>query len=806
MKILKIYIENFGCLKQYTKEFSNDITIIEENNGFGKTTLANFIKAMFYGFSGQKKNVNENDRLKYAPWQGGLFGGYLDFELNDKKYRIERFFNPVGSTKDSFKLIDLNTNKPSKDFTKNIGEELFGVDVEGYIRSSYLPQSSIEWSNPKISENLTNMLEASSDQFDVAEALKKLEAETKKYVKTGNKGMIAETEAKIAKLEEQIEITDLSKENTKTLKDRLEKINYLLEENNKKLANTKELIKQANEQHKKEAIFNHYQTLNQNKEKIKKELDLLIEFFKGKYPTKEEISYNYNLLEKLSIVQSNLNKLTSNDYIESEYQRLNNYFNGNGNNTDLDINEEIIKEKFKENEELKLISIEREKISREMESVDNKLANETLLTHNHKMIYILLTFFGLVLGIPGVILTGSSIIDFSLPLLILGIVLTILGTTFGAIALIIFLTRANKDHKILVKYKQLEEEFKNEKQVLSNRYSELEEKFIFINKNLKAFVSKYEKVNDSIINRLKADEDYLIELNNINQSYKSYIKLQAEYGNRKEKLAKATEEFQTIKEDLNKFTKFYLPEEEPFQALRKIQLNFDQYESLNNRYLLSCKELSNFLENNKVEESDTKHIYNLQELDKVEIDLEKSIDRLINEKYSVENMIRNDETRIDNLFEIESQLLVEKDLLEEYKHKYYVFNKTIAFIKEAQEKLASNYLDTIKNSFSTYVEKLTGKKSNFNLSTDLEITSEEYGSLKEINYYSSGYYDIITFCARLALVDAIFKNIKPTIILDDPFTNLDKNKLKVALEFVKEISKEYQVIYLICHESRKLGE
>ena len=43
MRILKIYIENFGCLHQYTKDFDQNLTVIEEENGFGKTTLANFI-------------------------------------------------------------------------------------------------------------------------------------------------------------------------------------------------------------------------------------------------------------------------------------------------------------------------------------------------------------------------------------------------------------------------------------------------------------------------------------------------------------------------------------------------------------------------------------------------------------------------------------------------------------------------------------------------------------------------------------------------------------------------------------------
>ena len=65
------------------------------------------------------------------------------------------------------------------------------------------------------------MLESSSDTYDVSEALKTLENETKKYVKTGNKGLIAETEAKIVKLEELIEIADLSKESAKILKEKL---------------------------------------------------------------------------------------------------------------------------------------------------------------------------------------------------------------------------------------------------------------------------------------------------------------------------------------------------------------------------------------------------------------------------------------------------------------------------------------------------------------------------------------------------------------------------------------------------------
>ena len=56
---------------------------------------------------------------------------------------------------------------------------------------------------------------------------------------------------------------------------------------------------------------------------------------------------------------------------------------------------------------------------------------------------------------------------------------------------------------------------------------------------------------------------------------------------------------------------------------------------------------------------------------------------------------------------------------------------------------------------------------------------------------------------RLSLVDALFGDEKPFLILDDPFVNLDENRTKGAMRFLTEIAKEYQVIYFTCHGSRE---
>ena len=801
MRILKIYIENFGVLSKYSQEFENDITEMIAENGFGKTTLANFIKAMFYGFTNSKKSFTDNDRLRYAPWQGGNFGGYLDFEHNGKKYRVERFFNPIGSTKDTFKLYDLDTNKVSKDYTKNLGEELFMVDVEGYIRSSYIPQTSVDWSeNKKLSQNLTNMLESNGSE-DISKAITRLENESKKYVKTGGRGLIGETKQKISELEEQLETADLSKTSTKTLKNRLDKVIITLQTTTDELAAIKEKIKLANKQSQKDAIYNHYKSLFQNKEIIKSELDILNKFFKEKYPTKEQISYGYELLEKLSILQIDLNKITTGDYIEEEFKRHKEYFKTDS----IDfVTEEQIKEKFKENDELKKISIEREQIAKQIDEADNQLENNTVLTQTHKMIYILLGFFSTILSIPGLIFTLDNIVRFVPFKLILGIIMTILGLGFGIVAIIIFIIRLQRNNQKLRKFKALEEELETKKKDLVNTYKQLDSDFSSLSNIIKSFVSLYESTDISLISRFKEDEDYLIQLNNIYNKYKTYIKLEYEYQRRNERKVKINEDYSKVKDELDSFTKYYLPNVDAFQALKQIQFNFDRYESLYVRYRKSTEELEDFLKNNEVENDHVEHIYNLRELEREEINLDNQVIALNKEKLNLENEIRNNDLMIDNIFDIESQLNQEKEALESYNKKYYIISKTIEYLKTAEEKLSGNYLNTMQEHFNKYINKVLANSNQYEFSSELEITTEENGSRKELGFYSTGYQDIVYFCARLALLDTLFKDIKPTLVLDDPFTNLDEEKLNLATNLLKDISKDYQIIYLTCHSSRNV--
>ena len=76
MKLVSLYIENFGGLSRYALDFSGELTVLQEPNGFGKTTLAEFIRAMFYGFPRKTKTLDKSKRQKYLPWNGGKLNGF----------------------------------------------------------------------------------------------------------------------------------------------------------------------------------------------------------------------------------------------------------------------------------------------------------------------------------------------------------------------------------------------------------------------------------------------------------------------------------------------------------------------------------------------------------------------------------------------------------------------------------------------------------------------------------------------------------------------------------------------------------
>ncbi len=198
MKLISCYIENFGCLHAYRMHFHEGMNVLCEDNGFGKTTLAAFIKAMLYGLPVSKKaDLNENERKKYTPWNPelGNFGGMIEFSVKGKIYRAERFFSLRGSAKeDRFVLYDMASNTVSNDYSERLGIELFGIDAGAYERSAFLPQKALSGGldNASIVAKLNDIIDADDDigSYELAASL--LDKRRQFYRKHGGKGQIAE--------------------------------------------------------------------------------------------------------------------------------------------------------------------------------------------------------------------------------------------------------------------------------------------------------------------------------------------------------------------------------------------------------------------------------------------------------------------------------------------------------------------------------------------------------------------------------------------------------------------------------------
>ncbi|MBO4323624.1 MAG: AAA family ATPase [Clostridia bacterium] len=118
MKLISCYVENYGKISKRKYDFDENMTSVCEANGYGKTTLASFLKAMFYGLGGYTKRTTDfNDRKKFFPFSGGKFGGNVVFEYAGDTYKIERFFDEKSEIKDELTVF------------KN-GEEFFGFEGE----------------------------------------------------------------------------------------------------------------------------------------------------------------------------------------------------------------------------------------------------------------------------------------------------------------------------------------------------------------------------------------------------------------------------------------------------------------------------------------------------------------------------------------------------------------------------------------------------------------------------------------------------------------------------------------------------
>ena len=320
MRLISCYIENFGKLHDEKIDFSQVLNAICRENGWGKSSLCAFIRTMFYGFEGERKhNIIENERKRYTPWQGGAFGGKLVFEKEGKKYEITRVFKDK-EINDIFELRDAETNMLSDHFSSNIGEELFGINRESFLKTVFIDQNQCASSaTGDISAKIGNITDNENDinKYErAAQTIKDLKNALTPSKKTGS---IKARKEKINELKQELR---KGEDIEKSIEDYAEKIRL---ENDKKqslqeeVKSNDEIVNKAIERERMSSDVGNYNKLKKSIEDHKNELSELNSFFANGVPTEDEAE---KMLSEYDIYNSAYAKLSDKDFSSEDESKL----------------------------------------------------------------------------------------------------------------------------------------------------------------------------------------------------------------------------------------------------------------------------------------------------------------------------------------------------------------------------------------------------------------------------------------------------------------------------------------------------
>ncbi len=214
MKIEKLVIDGFGKLNNCTYTFSDGINLVFGKNESGKSTICEFLLAMFYGLPNKSKQ-SSNDlpaRIKYKPWNSDTFGGSVYFsDDNGRRLVIERSFKAT-KRGDKAVLRDADTWEELAD-AEDIGEKLFGLTQEAFLKTLYVKSfgaDSLKSDDGEIMSRLSNLETSGDEDVSYSEISNNLEKEIYSLkTKTGRGGKITALEDRILNLGNELSMSEM---------------------------------------------------------------------------------------------------------------------------------------------------------------------------------------------------------------------------------------------------------------------------------------------------------------------------------------------------------------------------------------------------------------------------------------------------------------------------------------------------------------------------------------------------------------------------------------------------------------------
>lgn len=777
MKLLHCHVENFGKLSDYSYVFRDGLNSIHMENGTGKSTFAAFIRVMFFGFQGESKRGEfENERRFFAPWQKGTYGGQITFSIGDRSYILTRVFGKTAKD-DEFRLQDAQTKLDSQDYSVNIGEEILEIDAASFLRTVYVGQADCAAcaATDSISAKLGNLAENTDDINNYEAVNKRMTDMFNSLSPKRSTGKIAKLKKEIAQLTEEVRAKDALEEAMQQLGEKRESSKQKKDALLKEQADLQRRLEKASRQEELRTKKAQYEQLVQDCADKQQEFEAVQAYFPGELPEKQDIIDMQKIVQRLSELEKKENSQTLS---ASELEKLSGYeekFSQGVPGAD-EIAEK--QEQWSMRQQIKaLLSIKRGNVQTEEAREDErKLAQK----RRNIQCSVVLILIGLVLVWIGVFAPVKAVIR-----------IAVFACLFVAFVLGI---------RMLIK----KEAMQDNAELLRMR-RECEEDITKINEidgEIRSFLARY---------RIDYDENTVgRELQLVKDAAWEYGNLSAKKGDLL--TPEEISEQQSKTEELHTFIQPYVKEAaQPttwiayMGLLKDLEQHLTTYEKIKTEYE-TCKTKKQAWEN--MQETDVKET-DLQEMEQPDVYKDKLAS--VREQYENEMHALSEYTRqLDEKTE-EFALLEEKEeklqiLHEEvrcFTKKCDIIEKTQTFLAKAKESFTGRYTKPLLSGFEKYYRLIADEVAEeYELDAKLNMERKEQGIYRDMRHLSNGYQDLIGLCMRMAMVDAMYQQEKPFIVLDDPFVNLDESKLQGAKVFLEKLSETYQVIYFTCHESR----
>ncbi len=194
MRLLELYIEEFGSLKGLLIQPGKGLTVIYGENESGKSTVWSFIKFMLYGLP--KRGSAERERA--VSRDGHRAAGRMTVEVDGETYQIDRRLVDGARASERVAVSRVRDGEPF--FAGEVpGEALLGVPREVFENSCAIGQTMCAGiSGKKEASAIQNLLTSADETVEIDKIVAKLEEIRVRYrYKKGSGGRLYDLENEI---------------------------------------------------------------------------------------------------------------------------------------------------------------------------------------------------------------------------------------------------------------------------------------------------------------------------------------------------------------------------------------------------------------------------------------------------------------------------------------------------------------------------------------------------------------------------------------------------------------------------------